>query len=74
MEEGWFLYLNKIIPNNDVLKINTILYAGTLESRKRYRDLINSIVAVTQLYPECKLIFGVIEKLIKVLTLIRNFM
>lgn len=48
----------KINPNNDVLKTNTILYAGTLESRKGYRDLINSFAVVAQLYPEWKLIFG----------------
>lgn len=48
----------KIIPNNGILKTNTILYAGTLESRKGYRDLINSFATIAQLYPEWKLIFA----------------
>jgi glycosyltransferase involved in cell wall biosynthesis len=48
----------KIIVNKNVLKTNTILYAGTLENRKGYKDLINSFANVAELYPEWKLVFA----------------
>ncbi|MFV5693015.1 glycosyltransferase family 4 protein [Flavobacterium sp. LT1R49] len=48
----------KIIPKNNILKTNTILYAGTLESRKGYRDLINAFANIAKLYPEWKLVLA----------------
>lgn len=48
----------KISVNKNTVKTNTILYAGTLESRKGYKDLINSFANVAELYPEWKLVFA----------------
>lgn len=44
--------------NINVLKTNTILYAGTLENRKGYKDLINAFAIVAGIYPQWKLVFA----------------
>lgn len=48
----------KILLNKNIIKINTILYAGTLESRKGYRDLINAFATIVKLYPEWNLVLA----------------
>ena len=39
---------------NNVLKTNTILYAGTIESRKGYKDLIVAFAKISEIYKDCK--------------------
>lgn len=48
----------RIIPNSNILKTNSILYAGTLESRKGYMDLIKSFATIAVIYPHWKLVFA----------------
>nr|WP_315199408.1 glycosyltransferase family 4 protein [uncultured Flavobacterium sp.] len=47
-----------ISKKSNTIKTNTILYAGTLESRKGYKDLINSFANICELYPEWELVFA----------------
>jgi glycosyltransferase involved in cell wall biosynthesis len=47
-----------IQENKNVVKTNTILYAGTLENRKGYKDLLDSFAIIAQTYPEWKLVFA----------------
>ncbi|TAF45001.1 MAG: glycosyltransferase family 1 protein [Sphingobacteriales bacterium] len=58
-----------IINNvNNIIKTDTILYAGTLIGRKGYKDLINSFAIISKSYPTWKLVFagnGEIEEGIK---------
>jgi glycosyltransferase involved in cell wall biosynthesis len=48
----------KINVDKYIIKSNTILYAGTLESRKGYKDLIKAFANVSQNFPEWKLVFA----------------
>lgn len=48
----------QIVLKNDIKKTNTILYAGTIESRKGYMDLIKSFSKIASIYPEWKLVFA----------------
>ena len=48
----------KITVHNDVIKTNTILYAGTIENRKGYKDLINAFAIVAKVHPDWRLIFA----------------
>jgi glycosyltransferase involved in cell wall biosynthesis len=47
-----------LIKNQEVKKTNTILYAGTLDSRKGYKDLIHSFSDIASIYPDWKLCFA----------------
>lgn len=48
----------KIVLNKNTIKTNSILYAGTLESRKGYQDLIQSFAIIAATYPEWKLVLA----------------
>ncbi len=48
----------QIVLKNDIEKTNAILYAGTIESRKGYMDLIKSFAKIASIYPEWKLVFA----------------
>jgi glycosyltransferase involved in cell wall biosynthesis len=49
---------NIIMENKNVVKTNTILFAGTIENRKGYRDLIIAFANIAKLYPKWKLVFA----------------
>lgn len=48
----------QVVLKNDIQKTNTILYAGTIESRKGYKDLIISFAKIASIYPGWKIIFA----------------
>jgi len=48
----------QIVLKNVIEKTNTILYAGTIESRKGYKDLIAAFSKIAKIYPEWKLVFA----------------
>jgi glycosyltransferase involved in cell wall biosynthesis len=48
----------QIVLKNDIVKTNTILYAGTIESRKGYKDLIIAFAKIAEIHPQWKLIFA----------------
>ena len=48
----------QIVLNDNIQKTNTILYAGTLESRKGYKDLIRAFAVIIEIYPKWKLVFA----------------
>lgn len=47
-----------IQENKNPIKTNTILYAGTVENRKGYKDLLNSFAIIAKIYPDWTLIFA----------------
>lgn len=47
-----------IVDNNIINKHNIILYAGTLNSRKGYADLIYAFSKISSLFPDWKIIFA----------------
>lgn len=48
----------RIINSQEIKKTNTVLYAGTLDDRKGYKDLIYSFSNIALFYPEWKLCFA----------------
>lgn len=48
----------QIVLNDNIQKTNTILYAGTIENRKGYKDLIIAFAKIAVIYPEWKIIFA----------------
>lgn len=48
----------KVLRREVDKKTNTILYAGTLDSRKGYKDLIYSFSNIASIYPDWKLCFA----------------
>jgi glycosyltransferase involved in cell wall biosynthesis len=48
----------KIVLKNNIQKTNTILYAGTIESRKGYKDLIIAFATIAENHPHWKLVFA----------------
>lgn len=48
----------KVLRSKVDKKANTILYAGTLDSRKGYKDLIYSFSNIASIYPDWKLCFA----------------
>ena len=48
----------QIALKNNIQKTNTILYAGTIESRKGYKDLIIAFATIAEIHPQWKLVFA----------------